>query len=280
MTLAQQLTPIRRILVALDASRASVDVLEAAAAMAAQLEAELEGLYVEDINLLRLAGLPFSREVGLASARSRRVVSADVGRALRREAERARHALEVIATRRQVHYSFRVARGQVAAELLAAAAQADLVALATASMEIRRTRLGSTARAMLASPARALLILPPREDARAALAIVYDGSPRASQVLALAGQIAHGTSAVTIFLLADHAEEEQRQRAEVTRVLAGHGIRPEFEWVVEVDIAQLARRVRELRVGTLLVAEDCPGLGRAGVHELLQAIDCAVLLLR
>jgi hypothetical protein len=179
-----------------------------------------------------------------------------------------------------VRYSFRVARGQVAAELLVAAAKADLVALATASMEIRRTALGSTARAMLASSARALLILPPREAARSALAVVYDGSLRANRALALASQIAHRTSAVTVFLLADDAEEEQRQRVEVIRVFALHGVRPEFEWVVEVDVNQLARRVRELRVGTLLLAEDCPGLGRAGVHDLLQAVDCAVLLLR
>jgi nucleotide-binding universal stress UspA family protein len=46
-------TTIRRILVALDASPHSFAALEAAAHLAAHLEAELFGLYVEDENLLR-----------------------------------------------------------------------------------------------------------------------------------------------------------------------------------------------------------------------------------
>ena len=50
----------RRILVALDASAHSHAALAAAVALAARLHAEIEGLFVEDINLLRLAELPFT----------------------------------------------------------------------------------------------------------------------------------------------------------------------------------------------------------------------------
>lgn len=280
MTPSEQFSPIRRILVALDASRASECALEAAAALAAQMEAELEGLYVEDANLLRLASLPFSREIGLASARSRRIVSEDIALSLRAEAARARRSLEAIAQRSHVRCSFRVAQGQVAAEVLAAAGQADLVALATSSVELRGTMLGSTTRAVLASAARALLVQPPRKVSRNALAAVYDGSLRAQQALALAGQMGRATANVLVFLLADDADEEQRLRAEAAHALATHGVRAEFEWVVEVDAVQLGKRVRERNVGTLVLAEDSPGLGRAGVQRLLQKIECAVLLLR
>ena len=54
---------IRRILVALDASRHSLAALEAASELAEALKAELVGIFVEDVNLLYLAGLPFAREV-------------------------------------------------------------------------------------------------------------------------------------------------------------------------------------------------------------------------
>jgi nucleotide-binding universal stress UspA family protein len=168
----------------------------------------------------------------------------------------------------------------VVAELLAAAAHADLVALATASLELRRAGLGSTTRAMLASTTRALLILPPREAVRGAVAVVFDGTPRATQALMLAGQIAGATGPVSVLLLADDADEEQRLRREATRSLAVHGARGVYEWTVEVDAAQLARRLRAQGVGTLVLAEDCPGLGRVGVQALLRASDCAVLLLR
>ena len=59
---------IRRILVALDASTHSLAALETAAGLAARLEAELVGLFVEDINLLRAAELPFARETSFYSS--------------------------------------------------------------------------------------------------------------------------------------------------------------------------------------------------------------------
>ena len=49
---------MRRILVAVDASPHSLAALDAALRLAADLEAEIIGLFVEDINLLRLAGMP------------------------------------------------------------------------------------------------------------------------------------------------------------------------------------------------------------------------------
>ena len=63
--------PPRRIVVALDASSHSHAALAAAVALAGRLQAELQGIFVEDVNLLRLAELPFAREVrfGLSAAR-------------------------------------------------------------------------------------------------------------------------------------------------------------------------------------------------------------------
>ena len=61
---------IRRILIALDASTHSLAALHAAAEMAANMQAELIGLFVEDENLLHLAGLPFAQEVRSSSAES------------------------------------------------------------------------------------------------------------------------------------------------------------------------------------------------------------------
>jgi len=56
---------LRRILVALDASRSSLEALRAAAALAARMGAELECLFIEDVNLVRLGQLPVARQVTL-----------------------------------------------------------------------------------------------------------------------------------------------------------------------------------------------------------------------
>ena len=88
---------IRRILVALDASPHSFAALEAAAHLAAHLEAELSGLYVEDENLLRGAELPITRMVGSFSGEVRPVERGDMEQQLNVQAARARRALEQIA---------------------------------------------------------------------------------------------------------------------------------------------------------------------------------------
>ena len=118
---------IRRIIIGLEPAPRSRATLEAAARLAAQLEAELVGLFVENINLLHFAALPFAREVGFASASRRALDLEGMERSLRGLAREARQMLAAVAGRVPVRWSFRVARGTAAGELLAAAADADLV---------------------------------------------------------------------------------------------------------------------------------------------------------
>ncbi|PKN22384.1 MAG: hypothetical protein CVU64_24985, partial [Deltaproteobacteria bacterium HGW-Deltaproteobacteria-21] len=58
---------IRRILVAMDPSYRSVGALDVAAELAARLGAELSAVFVEDVDLLHLAELPFAMEIGSRS---------------------------------------------------------------------------------------------------------------------------------------------------------------------------------------------------------------------
>ena len=79
----------KRILVSLDTSDRGRAALEAAVRLALSTNAELQGLFVEDEDLVRLASLPFSREIELASASPRELQSINMERSLRVAAERA-----------------------------------------------------------------------------------------------------------------------------------------------------------------------------------------------
>jgi hypothetical protein len=118
---------IRRIVVGLDSAPCGRMVLEPAAAAAAKLEAELVGLFVENMNLLNFAGFPFAREVGFQSAMRRPLDVAAMERSLRIAATAAREMLAAVAGGTALRWSFRVTRGVLPAELLAAADEADLV---------------------------------------------------------------------------------------------------------------------------------------------------------
>ena len=127
--MAQTPSPVktRRIVVALDASAPGKTALEAAAGLAARLEAELLAVFVEDLDLLHLAGLPFACEIGYPSAIRRELDVSAMERTLRLLADEARRSVALVAERVPLKWTFEVARGSLTEPLLASAAEAELI---------------------------------------------------------------------------------------------------------------------------------------------------------
>ncbi len=179
----------QRILVALDASPQSVAALRAAAELAALLEAELEGLFIEDINLLHLCGLPFSHEIGSYTAKRRQLDPLALERQLRAVAATIQRAMSQATTQTPVRWHFQVRRGPVVGELLAAAQNAALLSVGRAG-RFRRQSLGSTVQSLVHQSRQPLLIL--GEDNRLVypLIVVYTGTPAAERALLFAARLA------------------------------------------------------------------------------------------
>lgn len=178
-----------RIVVAVDTSRQSLTALEEAAALAALMHAELEGLFIEDINLLHLCGFPFCNQIGSYTATPRQVDNQSMERELRVMAARLRQETERIALQLQVPWRFHVRRGPVVPELLDAAQSALFLSLGRAGTARRRT-LGSTAQAILAQSTRPVLVLGEVRHTEPPLVLLYTGSEAAQRGLTLAAQLA------------------------------------------------------------------------------------------
>lgn len=118
---------IRRIVVRLDPAPRSRAVLDAAAALAGALEAELVGLFVENVDLLHFAGLPFAHEIGFPSATRRALDVAGMERALRTRARQARELMARVGERNAVQWSFQIAPAASETPPPALVAEADLV---------------------------------------------------------------------------------------------------------------------------------------------------------
>ena len=273
---------IRRILVALDASTHSLAALEAAAALAAALEAELRGLFVEDINLLRLAGLPFAREVHYPAAGDRPLERASMERQLRALATQARQALAAVAGRRRVRWSFTVVRGHVAAEVLTAARETDLLALGKAGRSLtRRAALGSTARAAAMGAPGAVLLWQLGGGLGEPVRVIYDGSPGAHRALAVAAQLAAAANApLTVLLLADDPDTARRVEGEAAEQLRGLGLPVHYRQLAPARGGDLTQVVRGEGGGLLVLAVESPCVPGEALPMLLDAIRGSVLLVR
>ncbi len=146
-----------RLIVALDAVAGNRDAARAAAALASVLGIELAGLFVEDVNLVRLAGLPFARQVPVSGGPARPLERQSLESQLRALEAAARQELARAASSVQVTWSFQVRRGTLPDEVLAAPGEADLLLLGA--------RLAALARAGLAGR---MVEAPPRRPSRGA----------------------------------------------------------------------------------------------------------------
>jgi nucleotide-binding universal stress UspA family protein len=273
---------VHRILVALDASPHCLAALEAAAELAARLEAEVLGLFVEDVNLLRLAELPFTQEVSISTTACRRLGVEQMERQLRAQATRMRRTFAVYAERAQVHWSFQVTRGVISRELLTAASNADLITLGKTGRSVGGgRRLGSTARAVLADAPCLALLLREGDRLRLPMMVIYDGSPLAQKALATATALVQGLdSHVVVFILATGREAAHGVKAQASEWLLERDLMARFHLLTGSGVSRLARAVQMERGGTLVVPAQSSLLQGEEFLQLLDEVKVPVLLVR
>jgi nucleotide-binding universal stress UspA family protein len=273
----------KRILVALDNSTHSVAALEAAARLAASLSAELIGLFVEDVNLLRLAGLPMTEAIDATSAAVRPLDSHQMADDLRLQAAQARRALVRVAEPLQIAYSFKVARGQVTPELLTAALEADLITLGRGSRALGRRRMGSTARAVAAACDRPTLFMTPaakKAGGGQPVMVTFDGSEAAVTALEMGVQLAQALETrLTVLLLAATAVAAYPLQERVEKALGDHNLSLSYKLLPRAEASALAH-LAQTAGGCILVLGGQLAQDADGLQLLLDQLDCPVMIAR
>jgi nucleotide-binding universal stress UspA family protein len=266
----------------LDASTHSLAALKAAAELAASLHAELIGLFVEDENLLHLAGLPFAHEVRTPSAASEPIDSDKMEQDLHLQASQARYALEEAAERVNARWSFKVVRGQVTTAVLAEALKADLLAMGRVSRPLRRrSRLGSTALAASAEMQRSVLLMPHSGELNYPVLVTYDGSKAAKQALLAATRLAQASGdMLNVLLLYETEEEAETLQKEASEWLEDRGLTADYHHLPQATVTELARLVEAAENCVLVLGGEDQLMRAESIQELLNKTDCPVMIVR
>ncbi len=253
---------IGRVLIALSAAEYAEQAVNTALSVAQSLHAELAGLFVEDVNLLRLAELPFARETGIATAASRPLEMAHIQRMLRDQAQRLERVLAAAAQRSQLPWSFAVARGQLLAE--AFAREADLLLLAGAF-----------------GPARLWPVPAVANAAKGPVVAVFDASPGAYRTLSAAMSFAQqrGIAMLVVILAADGAQFE-RGREQVQQWLARRGISARYLHAAQLDPQRLLELAGSERAACLLLPQASEVVRQHAFATLLAGLNCPVFVAR
>jgi nucleotide-binding universal stress UspA family protein len=263
----------QRIVVAVDASAASLLALELAADLAAALRTSLAGLYVEEEDLLHAAGLPFVREVRSRSGQAAPFTADDVERHWRAVAREAHEALTRAAHARQITCTFEVVRGRAAQVMSQAARSARLAGLGSGTLAAGR--LGSVARATLGAAESPLLLVPPRRRAGTRWLALLDTPSGAPAVLGLAAALAN-TPAAPLLVTLPSVETAGTVPAGAAAATPLQRVRlPE-----SAQVPDLLALLRTWNAQGLILAADSRFAHPASVEALLTHGRCPLLLAR
>lgn len=270
MTTATEPAAIRRITVTLDAYESGRPPLETAARLAAILGAELEGVFVEDINLIRLSGLPFLRELRPWAIANEQISSQRMQRELRTLARRAEQMLEGVARETGVPWSFQVWQGRPEAASLLQAFGAEILSLG---------RISSRVSARMFAPARRLT--PPSRETDTSISVLFSDSEQATRAVATACSLARDMSArLTVMLPGNPAQAVPALKEQALAILKQYGQVARFVELAGVD-AQSLRLAADAAGPSILITEaEHPLLQQAGLDQCLDALFCPVLLIR
>ncbi len=248
---------LHRILVVVDASPAGLAALETAAALAARRSAQLETLFVEDVNLFHLAELPFARELDRTSGRDRPMSEPQVAQTLNLFAQRVRRVLDTATQNLKIRYSLRIVRGHYVAEAIEASSGADVLLLGC----IRGLRY------------------PRRTPAsRRAVWTLYDGSEAASRALELARDACRADHLPLNVLIPAPQPAQASTLSAQARQIVGDEVTVRLFDVASADIDGIRDAVKSRDCGLLVLPQGNSLRTPAAAEALLEVLNGPLVL--
>jgi nucleotide-binding universal stress UspA family protein len=271
---------IRRILVALDASANSREALTVAAGLARTLHSEITGLFIEDINLVRLSELPFAREVIFAESSLRNIEREGLQRRLRTRAAVLRRELTELANEYKIASNFRVLQGSVSREILSAALEVDMLAVGRLGHSIiRRAKLGSTAREVVARATSTVLLVKSGVESGPIIAL-FDGSAAGMRALRLAADLIDRVGDLRVLAWAPGEETAYERRQLAVEILKDNQSQVQFQHLSGDNPQQLIEWVNRQKGSLLLLSGAEDSLPLDILQLLLEDAEQHILIVR
>ncbi|MFZ4628244.1 MAG: hypothetical protein ACOYNR_07945 [Blastocatellia bacterium] len=206
-----EVQPSRRLCLVLDSATQNRVLLQAAVHLAVELGAELEGMLIEDETLHRLAAQSDVAHVSRQTTLAEPLSVARLEREWRAQARLLRDRLTELAAHEQVVCHFRVVRGRLEREILAAAAEAEHLAL-----------WGATPLVAQLHEALDFLLVPPIRLPRATASPVQFPSRRPPSSPALPRRLPPGSGGILLL----SGQSGSLRRSLLEELLRRHGSHP------------------------------------------------------
>lgn len=276
-------TSIKRILVALEPYDVKLSLLQAATTIATQLNAELDALVIEDINLFQIAELPFAREVVYGATGGRRVNLNDMERAIQLQSSRLRNLVESAAHKLDMPIRFKVLRGDVTNELCIASREADLLVMSQNTELLGYGRgKGGVASTVLSSTKCDLFLLQRDASIQRPIAVFFTGTDSCKRALAMAvSLVEQDHRSLFIVLPASIPGTETGQiNEEIHSILNNSAVQATIFQLDENTVDALLESVKNSGAKMLLTGINPGVIENQDMRQLVEQNRLPVILLR
>ncbi|MCK5359582.1 MAG: hypothetical protein KAJ95_03095, partial [Gammaproteobacteria bacterium] len=256
------------------ASLQSSEAMQAAAELAASLQAELEGIFIEDINLIRLAELPFTREIRPATMTEETVNLQRMEQELRSLARQEQKKLELIAREKGISCSFRVRRGQIKTELMEAVTEVDVLTLCRpgyVSEKFRRQTIGYT---------MGTVALPVKQ-VRSSVSVIFGRAQNEKRALMAAARFADRLHVdISVLVTGDSDTEKDDLQHEANTILGSQTQRVNYIRLSRNQVSDLVIATASSNSQVLLVNSNNSLVTGGQLWHYLEQVSCPVLIVR
>ncbi len=255
---------IKRIVLALNSGDSCQADIEIATSLAAELQAELSALFVEDVNLIRLAALPFSTHKE---------------RHLQDESQRLYEMISRIAKSQYVHWNFSRVQGYTSIEIKRAVVPGNLLVL---SREYQPPVMGDdpyeAINDIVHQACCSVLVLGQLTNRPYPVTVVVDDKESATYDLEYARMLADIRNLPIIVVIVAENEDVEHELT-----LLSHHLLSDFTWGVGFEYVHqyraLASKLHE-QASRLLIVNDRQIEKNIDFEALLWLVRCPILVLR
>jgi hypothetical protein len=266
---------VRRVAIACDAACDIRVAVDEAAALAERWNAALHGVFLEDENLFRLAGLPFGRQLTLSPAVSESLTGADLEQLSSALSAAMRRAVSEAATEHGLEWSFDVVR-DIASLSALAEVEADLLVVEAAPRPFSGSWRPRSSWEPLAEDHQRTTLIRRQKATRPGTVVILLGEGTDRDKAVASGLLVAGPEdEIAILAPKTSAAEMASVREMAERLAAPHQRRIRLE-AASTDGASLIGQIDRLKP-VLLVVDTGNATGSA-VRDLLASTQCDVLL--
>ena len=272
---------VEHILVSLDSSTHSFAALRAAVVLARHFEANLKGLFVEDIALLGLAESPFRQEVGEYSAIVREFSTDDISRGILVQSRWVIKTFRKLINQTNIRGEFSILRGEVFKMIYHETKNCDLLIIGkTGTHPLRKRGMGSTAKYLIKHSKVSLVLVEEDNSIGYPMVLLYEDSPTGQTSLETARDLLDPTETLIVLLDEENPDKLKSNKDRIEQWATENQIDLSLQTYQKHTFEQFIGMINGLKEGLFILSHPEDPLQEELIEICLEKVSLPIFYIK